>query len=275
MLQEALEGVLFLGLLGFLTAGIAYHYGFFNKPSFPRAKIQLMHLLAVFGIYFGFFFIIPLILHMLLPQGVSSAMTFQFFIASAMFISLMLYIRGDKSGAMAAAIKNPESKSSRLTDFGIGVLVWFVAFPWVGVAGQICDFLLEALYNFQSYEQVAVRYLKETLQSTPQMVIALISIIIIAPIVEEILFRGTLQQFLKKYFSVKTSIALTALVFACFHYSPTQDLGNFSLIPSLFIFACFLGYTYERQGSIFASIGLHLSFNLASSFQILFFPESA
>jgi membrane protease YdiL (CAAX protease family) len=92
--------------------------------------------------------------------------------------------------------------------------------------------------------------------------------------VEELLFRGTLQQFLKKYFPVKTSIAITALVFACFHYSSAQDLGNFSLIPSLFVFACFLGYTYERQGSIFASIGLHITFNLASSFQILFFPES-
>jgi hypothetical protein len=106
------------------------------------------------------------------------------------------------------------------------------------------------------------------------MAVALIAVVIIAPIAEELLFRGTFQQYLRKFFSVKTSILLTAAIFACFHLSFSQGLGNFSLIPSLFIFSCFLGYIYERQGSLFASIGLHLAFNLASSLQILFFPES-
>jgi membrane protease YdiL (CAAX protease family) len=195
-------------------------------------------------------------------------------IIALMFATLLFYIRTEGRGALTAAIKNPESKSSRWTDLGIGILTWFIAFPWVGVISQFCDFLLEALFNFQSYEQVAVRYLKDNLTSAPQLFIALISIVFIAPIVEELLFRGTLQQFLKKYFSIKTSIAITAFIFACFHFSSSQGLGNLSLIPSLFTFACFLGYVYERQGSIFASIGLHLTFNLASSFQILFFPET-
>lgn len=275
MLQEALEGITFLGLLAFLTNGIAYKLGFFKLPSYPRPPVRFTHVLSVFGIYLGFLFVLPIFLLKLLGAPTpSSIMTIQFLIVASMFATLLFYIRTEGRGALTAAVKNPESKSSRLTDFSIGVLVWFIAFPWVGVISQICDFLLEALFNFQSYEQVAVRYLKDNLQSIPQTVVALISIVFIAPIVEELLFRGTLQQFLKKYFSVKASIVITAAFFACFHFSSSQGLGNLSLIPSLFVFACFLGYTYERQGSIFASIGLHLIFNLASSFQILFFPES-
>lgn len=275
MLQDALRGVFFLGLIGVLTNGIAYHYGFFKLPDYPRPPVRLTHLLSVFGIYLGFLFVLPLfVLRLISAPSVSAIMTLQFLLVVAMFVTLLFYIRTEGRGAMTASVKNPLSKSSRLTDFGLGMVVWLIAFPWVGVMSQICDFILESLFNFQSYEQVAVRYLKENLGSAPQTVLALLSIVIIAPIVEELLFRGTLQQFLKKYCSVKVSIVLTAAIFACFHFSASQGLGNLSLIPSLFTFACFLGYTYERQGSIFASIGLHLAFNLASSLQILLSPES-
>lgn len=275
MLEDALQGIFFLGLIGFLTNAIAYRYGFFKLPGYPRPPVRFTHVLSVFGIYLGFLFFLPIfVLRLVGTPSMNSIVTIQFILVLAMFATLLFYIRTEGRGALTASVKNPMSESSRLTDFGLGMIVWFIAFPWVGVMSQICDFLLESLFNFKSYEQVAVRYLKENLESAPQMLLALISIVVIAPIVEELLFRGTLQQYLKKYLSVRTSIALTAIIFACFHYSATQGLGNLSLIPSLFTFACFLGYTYERQGSIFASIGLHLAFNLASSLQILLSPES-
>lgn len=271
MIQDALEGIIFLGLIGFITNIIAYRRGFFSRPSYPNPPIRLTHLISVFAIYFGYLFVLPLFLfRMIQSPTVNELMTLQFFIVIAMFLTLLFYIRTEGRGSLTVAIKNPESKSSIATDLGVGIAVWFVAFPWVAVVSQICDFVLEAFYNFKSYEQVAVRYLKDNLESPVQMALALISIVILAPIVEELLFRGTLQQFLKRYFSVRTSIIIASAIFACFHFSATQGLGNFSLIPSLFTFACFLGYTYERQGSIYASIALHLTFNLASSFQIIF-----
>ena len=266
---EALQSVLFLGIIVLLTNAVAYKYGFFKLSSYTRPPVRLAHLLSVFGIYLGFSLALPIFLIKLQSPLPTSS-----FITIIMLATLLLYIRTEGRDGLMIAIKNPESKSSRRTDFGLGVLIWCVAFPWVAIMNQICDFLLETFFNFQSYEQVAVRYLKENLHSTPEAIMALVSVVIIAPITEELLFRGTFQQYLKKFFSIKTSIILTAAVFASFHLSFSQGLGNFSLIPSLFIFSCFLGYTYERQGSIFASIGLHLAFNLASSLQILFFPES-
>lgn len=280
-MEDAFQGILLVCLMALVTNGIAYKVGFFRLPSYPCPPIRLSHLLSVFGIYLSYLFALPTFLQFLFlrsssdsPLSVQSLMTMQFFIVVAMCLTLLLYIRTAKQHVFKTVFKQIESPSTRLFDFGLGMIVWFVAFPWVAIVSQICDFFLWLSFQFKGYEQVAVRYLKDNLESPIQMMIALISIVVIAPVVEEILFRGTLQQYLKKFFSIRTSIFITALIFACFHFSPTQSLGNFSLIPSLFTFACFLGYIYERQGSIYASIGLHLGFNLTSSLQILFFPET-
>src|SRR3569832_784189 len=226
MLQDALQGIIFLGIIGFLTNVIAYKRGFFNRLSYSRPPVRYAHLVSVFAIYFGYLFVLPLFLFRIVQNPtINELMTLLFLIVVAMFVTLLFYIRTEGRGSVTLAIKNPESKSSIGTDLGIGMAVWFVAFPWVGIVSLICDFVLEAFFNFKSYEQVAVRYLKDNLESPLQMTLALLSIVIIAPIVEELLFRGTLQQFLKKYFSERTSILVTAAVFACFHLSASQGLG--------------------------------------------------
>lgn len=279
-MEDALQGILLLGLMAFVTNGIAHRLGFFRLLSFTRPPVHLIHLAAVFGIYLGYLFVLPPFLKLLVLDSsttffsVQSLMTLQFLIVMSMFATLFLYIRTEKHGVFKIAFKNPQSSTTRSWDFGVGLMAWFVVFPWVAIISQVCDFVLLRLFQFESYEQVAVRYLKDNLDSPFQMVIALVSVVLIAPIVEEILFRATLQQYLKKFFTIRVSIGVTALVFACFHFSSVQDLGNFSLIPSLFVLACFLGYLYERHGSIYSSIGLHVGFNLASSLQIVFFQDS-
>ena len=89
-------------------------------------------------------------------------------------------------------------------------------------------------------------------------------------ILEEFLFRGVLQNFLKKYFKRDVSIIITSLVFAFFHYSPSQKLSNISIIGSLFVLACFLSFLYERQKSLFAPIFLHATFNAISIINLIF-----
>jgi uncharacterized protein len=277
IMEDAVQGILLPGLMALVASGIAYKLGFFKLPSFARPLIGLSHLLSIFGIYLGYYFVLPFFLQTLLvrlssepilaPYGL---MMLQFFISAALLLTLLFYIQTEGPSVFKTAFKNPGGATSRLYDFSFGMLIWLIAFPWVAAVSELCDFLLYLFFQAQNYEQIAVRYLKDNLASPLQMLLALISIVIIAPIVEEVLFRGTLQQYLKKFFKVRTSILMTALIFACFHFSPMQNLSNLSLIPSLFVFACFLGYIYERQGSIFASIGLHVAFNLASSLQILF-----
>jgi hypothetical protein len=111
------------------------------------------------------------------------------------------------------------------------------------------------------------------MESSLMALVALFIVIIAAPVIEELLFRGFLQNYFKRYLGTKAAILITSLCFALFHLAPSQGLGNISLVISLFSFACFLGFVYERQKSLFASIGLHMFFNLVSSIRILFLEE--
>jgi membrane protease YdiL (CAAX protease family) len=98
---------------------------------------------------------------------------------------------------------------------------------------------------------------------------SVVSVVIFAPIIEEFLFRGCLQNYLKLHFGTKAAIQLSALCFALFHLTPSQGIGNFSLAVSLFLLGLFLGFLYEKQNSLFASVGLHMTFNTVSALRII------
>ena len=272
MIQEVLQTIILLTLIGFVTTRIAYQLGYFKKSTYSKPQVRFVNLLIVFAIYLGFLFVVPIILAILFNQLlVTHQLLLQFIAMVAMISLLLLYVQTDRFKVMTVALKNPESSSSVLKDIAIGIASWAVAYPWVTVMNQICSFFLKLVFNYEVTDQVAVRYLRENLDTKEKMFSALLTIVVVAPIVEEIIFRGTLQQWLKRFLPLKFAIGLSALAFSCFHFSSMQGLGNFALIPSLFVLACFLGYNYERQGSIYASVGLHITFNLISTLQILFF----
>ena len=81
--------------------------------------------------------------------------------------------------------------------------------------------------------------------------------VMVVPIFEELLFRGFLQTSLRSLSGNPWSaIVLTSLFFAILH-PPTH-------IPGLFFLSCGLGYAYERSGSLFRPILMHIFFNGSS-----------
>jgi membrane protease YdiL (CAAX protease family) len=122
-------------------------------------------------------------------------------------------------------------------------------------------------------EQVAVQQLKLITHSEPLLISMMITIIGIVPILEELLFRGFLQSWLREKLSMWLAIPIASLLFAVVHFSKDQGLDNLELIASLFVLSCFLGYLFERQKSLWASIGLHSGFNLISAFMIIWRGE--
>lgn len=163
-----------------------------------------------------------------------------------------------------------DSDSSLWKDFKVGAFTWILGCPATMFIGQVLDLLICKIFGAISYEQVAVYQLKLALQSPLLLFSTLFSILIAAPILEEFLFRGILQNYFKQFIGRKTAIALSAFFFALIHLSSFQGLGNIPLIFSLFTFGCFLGFVYERQRSLLSSIALHMTFNGISTLQILF-----
>lgn len=150
-----------------------------------------------------------------------------------------------------------------------GALVWFLSYPVMMIVSQAVSHIVAYFYAGPLPEQVAVEHLKLTQEHPLLFEVTLFEILLLVPIVEEILFRGYLQGWLRNYMGRGYAITWTAMIFALFHYSASQQIFNIELIASLFVLACYLGFLYEKYQNIWASIGLHSCFNTISVVMIL------
>lgn len=161
----------------------------------------------------------------------------------------------------------------KIQDFFIACISWIVSYPLVVAVGQIIAIFLMFVYKNVEPEQVAVNQIKMAATSNLLLTTLIICVIFLVPIVEELLFRGFLQNWLKGFMKTKYAVLLTSLIFALFHFAPAQGMGNIELILSLFVLSCFLGFIYERQKSLWAPISLHAIFN-AISIALIFYVEN-
>ncbi|BDU51533.1 CPBP family intramembrane glutamic endopeptidase [Haliovirga abyssi] len=83
----------------------------------------------------------------------------------------------------------------------------------------------------------------------------LIYVILLAPILEEIIFRGIILRSLKKSFKFSTSIYISSFFFALYHM-------NFIKFIPIFILGYFLGYIYKKTNSLGVVIYFHMIYNL-------------
>lgn len=82
-----------------------------------------------------------------------------------------------------------------------------------------------------------------------------ISVVILAPIVEELLFRGILFTETKNYLSLKAAVVLNGLAFAIYHMNIIQGLNTFFM-------GMVLAYVYYKRKNIKEVIGIHMVNNL-------------
>lgn len=86
-----------------------------------------------------------------------------------------------------------------------------------------------------------------------------VSAVVLAPIIEEIIFRGLLQTGLRHCTGVNHRwlvIAIASVLFTAIHLG-VEPIA----IPGLFVLSLGLGYVYERTGSIWTSMLVHAAFN--------------
>jgi membrane protease YdiL (CAAX protease family) len=89
---------------------------------------------------------------------------------------------------------------------------------------------------------------------------------LIAPVCEELLFRGLLLRALQRRFSPAIAVAVSALVFALAHPALDPTWGTFVIVPALFALGAISGAVAVRRGDLSASIMLHIGFNFLTTF---------
>ncbi len=94
-----------------------------------------------------------------------------------------------------------------------------------------------------------------------------IIIIFIAPLIEELFFRGYVQQIFKKYTNAVGGGIGSALIFTLFHF-------EFQIFIPIFILGLLLSWLFERTGSIWTPICFHMINNgLAFLIEVAIFYE--
>lgn len=78
--------------------------------------------------------------------------------------------------------------------------------------------------------------------------------VVIAPVVEELFYRGLVQRTLRRRLTAPAAVAITAVVFAALHFQPLQ-------FPGLFAFGVLAGALAVRSGRLGPAMAAHLGFN--------------
>jgi membrane protease YdiL (CAAX protease family) len=140
-----------------------------------------------------------------------------------------------------------EEHGSRALGVLAGLGAWVAMFPVVALTLVGWSELLEAL-GYPWREQTVLT----DLRADP--LAFFLSAVVLAPVCEEVLFRGLLYPALKRKIGIGLSMILTAGLFALVHW-------HLQTFPPLFVLGLALAYVYERTGTLVAPIAFHAVFN--------------
>ena len=121
---------------------------------------------------------------------------------------------------------------------------------------QACCYMqwMESLGAETMHESVK---LLQTTEDPAVLWLMALAAVLVAPLCEELLFRGYLYPVAKKYTGPWLAACSSALFFAAAH-------GNLSALLPLFLFGLLLVWIYEKTGSLWAPIAVHFCFNGAT-----------
>ena len=122
---------------------------------------------------------------------------------------------------------------------------------------------LSATYNILAYYLDKYILLSNLYSNNNNIIVGIISTVLIAPFIEELMFRGVIYNNLKSKYNIKKAMLLTTILFCLSHFTLIQIIYTF-------IFGYILVYIYEKYQNIKYPIILHMISNLTTTIISLF-----
>ena len=156
-------------------------------------------------------------------------------------------------------------------DFFMAIVNLLATWPIMMAAITVTLFFAK-LISGQEYEMQQHQQLEMITEYTqlPLRIMIVFVAVVIAPLLEEMLFRGFVQTTIRSVLVSHVSslgsratrcawpaIGASSVFFAIMHADP----GHW---PALFVLGVCLGYSYEKSGSLFRPIFIHFFFNASS-----------
>ncbi len=141
-------------------------------------------------------------------------------------------------------------------------LIYLITIILLLFVGLLNQYLLTNFFDIEIKPQEILEKFKE-LENSFEISIFVIASAVIAPIYEELLFRGIIFPKLIQKTNFIIALLLSSLLFAVLHF-------HLSALLPLFVLSIILSITYLYTSTIWASISLHALFNLISIIAVKF-----
>ena len=146
------------------------------------------------------------------------------------------------------------------SDIGVALLAFIPYLILASVFAGVATMLLPG-YDVTQSQDVGFSQLSNRFE----LLLAFVALVVAAPIIEEVIFRGFLFSRLKKHLGVIVGIIGTSLVFAVLHMQLNVGVDVFALS----IVLCLLRIV---TGSIWAGVILHMTKNALAFFILFVYP---
>ncbi|MDF2018293.1 MULTISPECIES: CPBP family intramembrane glutamic endopeptidase [unclassified Bacillus (in: firmicutes)] len=124
----------------------------------------------------------------------------------------------------------------------------------------LSQYLMLHVFSFESAAEQKKQLGSLGIQNSIQSIIYVLSVAIITPVKEEILFRGILYRFLEKKYNFLVGIIISSFIFGILH-------GG--LLITATIMGMVFAMLYKKTQSIIPSIILHIAWNLLVSISMI------
>ena len=152
--------------------------------------------------------------------------------------------------------------------FGLRGTRFWPALGWAAL-GVASFYLVSGIYGAivqPDVEQGTVEALGAE-ESTVGLIVAGLMVIVIAPVVEEIFFRGFVYRALRSRLSIWAAAAIDGVLFGAVHYN-FEGAEALLLLPPLVLLGFLFCLVYERTGSLLPAIAMH-AFNNTVAYAVL------
>jgi membrane protease YdiL (CAAX protease family) len=152
-----------------------------------------------------------------------------------------------------------------LRDVLAGLIGGVLLYPGIVIVGLVLTALFEAVSGRPT---TTPDQLPQHL-NTPEAIASVILAVFVAPVAEELFFRGILFRSIRDRRGFWLGALVSGLIFGLAHYEAAawQDTV---LLQSIMVFTgVALAYIYERRGNLLANVTAHMVFNVVGVFLIL------
>lgn len=184
----------------------------------------------------------------------------------ALFVTTVSWARfRHKAGLRALALRDLTR-----SNVGVGVGVGAAGIVASQIVGSLSAPLIRAVTHKPVESPDQIRF--EHPATVPLLALTAISVVLLAPLAEELFFRGFLFRGLRRWAGPGPALLMSATVFGLVHVQPPNWASSALIVPPIFVLGIMLAAIVERRGSIVPSIAAHMTFN-AFGFVVLFFVK--